>query len=167
MIAHAVKLLVADEVWLVVAKMHQSHPDDEGFAPSKIIAEARKANLAGGYRPGISVHVHLHMVANVSPNPARYRMLFKLPGGDLRLYRPGDPAHPDRNGKMTPDRAQLPEEYGQYLDWYDKVYCGGRKGGPALPPKSSFIDRLSGLGKSVWRGTSADDYVSELRKGWE
>jgi hypothetical protein len=160
------KLLVADEVWLATARMQQAQAHREAFSPSEIISEVRKADLNGEFRPGVIEHVHSHMVANVAPNPARYRMLLRLPNGDLRLYRPGDPAHPEREGKIVPDRKHFPAEFHKHLDWYEKVYCS-RSGGEPRPVDRRFIDRLSGLGKAIWRGTSADEYVSELRKGWE
>jgi hypothetical protein len=171
----AVHLRVADEVWLTVARLHQNHPGPEGFSPAEIIAEGRRINLTGKFRQGFPVHVYLHLVANLPPNDARYKMLFMLPNGDRRLYRPGDPTHPDRDGKITPERGQIPVEFHRYLDWYANVYCektgtGDKDEKPPhapTPPARSFIDKLSGLGKAIWSGTSADDYVSDLRKGWE
>jgi len=160
------KLLLADEVWLVVARMHQCYPDRESFAAADIVSEVRKANLFGQFRAGVVPHVHLHLIANMAPNPAAYRMLFKLANGDLRLYRPGDPTHPDRRGKTMPDRDRLPAIYHHDLDWYEQVYCSGRAA-TVPPPARSFIDRLSGLGKLMWSDTSADDYVLEQRKGWD
>jgi hypothetical protein len=168
-------LRVADEVWLTVARLHQNHPDREGFSPAEIIAEGERTNLTGAFRKGFAVHVYLHCVANHKPNPGAYRMLFRLPNEDRRLFRTGDPAHPARDGKITPERSQIPAEFHRYLDWYESVYCEKidtddkdqtTPRGPA-PSARSFIDKLSGLGKQIWSGTSADDYVSELRKGWE
>jgi hypothetical protein len=168
-------LRVADEVWLTVARLHQDHPDREGFSSAEIIAEGERTNLTGTFRKGFAVHVYLHCVANRKPNPGAYRMLFSLPNEDRRLFRPGDPTHPARDGKITPERSQIPAEFHRYLNWYENVYCANsvnRAGTDAhspipTPPAPSFIDKLSGLGKSIWSGTSADDYVSELRKGWE
>jgi len=167
MILRKGRLLLADEVWLTVARMHQNHPDAEGFPAREILFEARKANLTGQMRQGFNAHINSHTVANRRPSPAVYRMLFELPNGDRRLYRPGDPTHPDRNGKIAPNREDLPAEYQHYLDWYENVYCAGGRAPTAAPSGRSFIDRLSGLGKSIWSDTSADDYVLDLRKGWD
>jgi hypothetical protein len=107
-------LKVADEVWLVTASLQQAYPEEDAFPPVRILSEAKSLNLTGKIRRGVGTHVHSLCVANRPPKPARHRMLFELPSGDLRLYRPGDPAHPERTGKITPDRNQLPAQYPLY-----------------------------------------------------
>jgi hypothetical protein len=89
-------------------------------------------------------------------------MLYRLPDRTLRLYRPGDPAHPGRTGKATPDRHDMPPEYWELLDWYEKEYARPKADGAN---DDSWIDRIRGLGKHVWAGTTADQWVADLRKG--
>src|SRR4051812_2400237 len=48
------KLLLADEVWLIVARMHQRDPNRESFAAAEIVADVRNANLCGQFRAGVA-----------------------------------------------------------------------------------------------------------------
>jgi hypothetical protein len=38
---------------------------------------------------------------------------------------------------------------------------------PTTASVTSPVDALEGLGREVWRGVDPDDYVKELRQGWE
>ena len=38
---------------------------------------------------------------------------------------------------------------------------------PTTASVTSPVDALEGLGREVWRGVDADNYVKELRQGWE
>jgi hypothetical protein len=87
-------------------------------------------------------------------------MFYRLENDTYRLYRPGDPAHPLRKGKIAPNRAELPERYHDLLDWYDHEYS---KGAVKDEPKG-LIDQMWGLGKHLWAGVDADRYVDDLRK---
>jgi hypothetical protein len=144
---------VAVEVWIATATFHWE---------TEIFNEVNRLSLAGPIRAGVRPHISLHSVANLAPNPARYRMLYRLPDRTLRLYRPGDPAHPGRTGKATPDRHDMPPEYWELLDWYEKEYARPKADGAN---DDSWIDRIRGLGKHVWAGTTADQWVADLRKG--
>jgi bifunctional DNA-binding transcriptional regulator/antitoxin component of YhaV-PrlF toxin-antitoxin module len=93
------------------------------FSVQEIIEKASDKKLTEGFRPGLPVHASKHCVANKPPNPGRYRILIETTRGRRRLFKKGDPFHPDRqNGKIRPDRADLPPEYQPLIDWYDEVY---------------------------------------------
>ncbi len=95
---------VADEVWLAVAMLHQRHPERSDFSIAEIMefsGTAKELRFLGPLRPGFYVHVVQHCVANRPPNPGRYRMLVETASGRRRLFRPGDPYHPQREGGKT------------------------------------------------------------------
>lgn len=155
---------VSDEVWIGTALLHREHPEREDFTVQEIVQRVAKENAAGGLRPGVSVHTYLHCVANRAPNPSGYRMLYATDKSARRLYRPTDPSHPERRGKMKPRRNQIPENYGYLLDWYEREYCQSNVGRePDLDP----ILALRGAGKEIWQGEDPDEYVRRLREGWE
>src|SRR5712691_9978000 len=117
--ATVANIKVADEVWIATALLHRENPDAADFSIEQIVGRARQEGLHEPLRPGIYVHVVSHCVANRAPNPGRYRMLFETTEGRRRLYRPGDPYHPSREGsKMTPDAGDLPYGYEGLLQWY-------------------------------------------------
>ena len=154
---------VADEVWIATALLHRENPKREDFSVSEIVARARRENITGELRPGVQVHAYLHCAANLPPKPGRYRMLYATGKSTRRLFRQGDDFHPDRRGgKVTPSKENIPARYQALLDWYHDKFVGkGRS------QKSDPILELRGLGKEIWVGEEADDYVSRLRGGWE
>ncbi|HZP39185.1 MAG TPA: hypothetical protein VFE48_22070 [Methylomirabilota bacterium] len=155
---------VADEVWIVMALLHQEHPEREDFTVAEIVARAREEALTPELRPGVYVHVIHHCVANRPPNPGRYRMLVETGPKRRRLYRPGDPTHEARRGgKVTPARSAIPPRYQPLLDWYEKDYA--RRSGVA--PEADPLLALRGSGRALWAGEPADQYVRRLREGWE
>lgn len=157
-------LKVADEVWIATALLHRENPKQEDFSVSEIVARARRENISGELRPGVQVHAYLHCVANLPPNPGRYRMLYAMGKNTRRLFREGDDFHPERRaGKITPSRENIPSEYQTLLDWYQDKFVGKRKS----VEKSDPILGLRGLGKEIWVEENADEYVSRLRGGWE
>ena len=156
---------VADEVWLAAAALHRRHPDREDFTVAEIVSQAKAENATGAtsLRPGVQIHAYLHCVANRKPNPARLRMLTETSKGRRRLYRPGDPCHPDRRfGKQAPNRDELPGIYCDLIDWYRSDYAGEK-----VQPDADPILSLLGLGKEIWADEDADAYVSRLREGWD
>ena len=103
------KAKVADEVWIAAALLHREHPEAPDFLIEDTVDRARREGLSQPLRPGVYVHVVLHCVANRPANPGRYRILFETAEGRRRLYRIGDPYHPDREGsKITPDPEDIP-----------------------------------------------------------
>ncbi len=164
LVTQSVELKVADEVWIVAALLHQENPDQTDFAVEEIVERARREKLTSELRPGVYVHVLQHCVANRTPNPGRYRMLFETSSGRRRLFRPGDPYHPEREGrKIVPPAQDIPEQYRNLLTWYRNwttESSGGRGGGDPLLA-------LRGSGRKLWADEHADEYVRRLREGWE
>src|SRR5690348_12482631 len=159
---HTIK--VADEAWIAVALLHREHPDQPDFTIEKIIERATKEQIAGPIRRGLYVHVVQHCVANRPPNPGRYRMLFETSSGRRRLFRPGDPYHPQREGaKASPGPDEIPRSYSGLLIWYS-AWCAAATG-EALD-KDPLLAML-GSGKQLWADEHSDDYVTRLREGWE
>ena len=157
------QIKVADEVWLAAAALHREHPNRVDFSVGEIMAKAEAEAATGKpLRPGVRVHVHLHCVANKAPNPGRYRMLYESAPGRRRLFRPGDPCHPQRStGKDIPARDALPAKYRDLVDWYSQQYAGAN--GQADDP----VLALRGLGKEIWVDEEADAYVRRQRAGWQ
>ena len=158
------RLKVADEVWIATALLHREHPKRVDFRVEEIVERSGREAIAGPVRPGVYVHVVQHCVANRPPNPGRYRMLFETRPAHRRLFRKGDPFHPEREGsKITPGREELPGGYEGLLDWYRDWSSGaGRK---AL--EADALLSLAGSGKDLWADEPADEYVRRLREGWE
>lgn len=159
---------VADEVWVATLMLHQRQPERVDFSIEEIMEFAKSAKelrLMGPLRPGFYVHVIQHCVANRPPNPGRYRMLFETAPGRRRLFRHGDPYHPQREGgKIAPKQEDLPENWFRgllawYRDWSSVTTSNASKEDPLLA--------LRGSGKHLWADEHADDYVRRLREGWE
>lgn len=157
-------LKVADEVWIATALLHHENPKRTDFTVSEIVERARKENISGALRAGVQVHAYLHCVANLPPNPGRYRMLYATGKNTRRLFRESDDFHPERRGgKITPQRENMPSRYRKFLDWYAEKFAGKRKGAKECDP----ILALRGLGKEIWVGEDADEYVRRVRGEWE
>ncbi len=126
-------VLVADEAWLATALLHREHPEAEDFRLAEIRKRAEEE--FHDHRPGVWQHIVSHCIASKPPNPAQYRMLHETGRGRRRLYRPGDPVHPKRRGKIHPEKADLPERYRYLVDWYEEEYSRGGKnpGGSSNP----------------------------------
>ena len=154
-------LRVADEAWIATALLHREHPEREDFTVKEIVERARVENITGSLRPGVALHVSFHAVANKEPQPSQLRMLYDT-GHGRRLYREGDPAHPRRKGKIVPEVDAIPARYRGLLEWYRKEY--------ARPPEDNWLQgltELAGAGKDVFSGVDPDEYVRQLREGWE
>ena len=127
-------MTIADSVWVATALLHQERPDGLDFSVQEIAEKTLKEGLVNGFRPGLQVHVSKHCVANKSPNPGRYRMLFETSRGRRRLFHHGDPFHPNRyDGKVRPDKDELPREYQKLIDWYEGVYSKRSDPAPSSP----------------------------------
>jgi hypothetical protein len=159
------KVKVADEVWIATALLHQEHPSQEDFSVAEIVERARREAVSPPpLRPGVYVHAIQHCVANRPPNPGRNRMLVETSGARRRLYRPGDPYDPRREGARTmPDRGSLPLKYRVLVDWYEDTYA--RR--PRRAAEEDLLLALRGSGRSLWEDEPADPYVLRLRQGWE
>ena len=114
---------VADAIWLATALLHMEHPNATDFSIQEIVEKVMQENLVDGFKPGLQVHASKHCVANKSPNPGRYRMLFETARGRRRLFRMGDTFHPNRNGgRIKPDLSDFPRRYQGVLAWYERSY---------------------------------------------
>jgi AbrB family looped-hinge helix DNA binding protein len=123
-------MTIADSVWLATALLHQQNSGAIDFSVQEIIGKATDERLIQGYRPSLQVHASKHCVANKPPNPGRYRILLETTRGRRRLFKEGDPFHPDRReGKTRPSRDEVPAKYQSLIDWYDRIYS--KKSGPA------------------------------------
>jgi hypothetical protein len=158
-------VFVADEAWIALATLHKTHPQRTSFSAREILDQVKHQHVHSEVRAGVQAHIYLHNVANLEPNSARYRMFYTLEDETYRLFRAGDRSHPLRKGKIVPKRAELPEKYHPLLDWYDSEYST-RKGN-ATKEEDDPILQMWGLGKEIWAGTNADEYVDSLRSGWE
>lgn len=150
-------LSIADEIWVATALLHREHPERADFTLSEIVARAEREGSARDHRRGLRPHASRHCVANAAASPATHRLLFETGKSRRRLYRPGDPFHQTRrSGKTHPKR--LPGDYQFLIDWYLNDWA--RPGGDPLL-------ELYGTWKHLLDGRTADEYVRELREGWE
>jgi hypothetical protein len=79
-------------------------------------------------------------------------MLYRMPDGNLRLYRDNDDYHAAREGSKTmPQRAALPEEYRELHDWYLRNYNAQRC------DDDDPLMELVGLGADVWKRLGGGD----------
>lgn len=151
---------VADEVWIATALLHREHPSAVDFSIKEIEARVAREELTDAKRPGVYLYLFAHAVANRPKDRGRYRMLFETAPSRRRLFRPGDPYHPDREGGQTvPDRNAIPPKYHSLLDWYARQWA------PA--PASDPLLALAARHRALWKGVDADDYVRRLREGFE
>ena len=156
-------LKVADEVFLIMAILQREKPDQSGFSVKELLTRARKENITGELRSGLSIHAYEHAVANMKPGFGKYRILYKTPEGKLRLLRAGDDVHPERTGKIWPNPEEVPERYRPLIAWAKKQYSQQKT------PSSRWLEgifQMRGLGKKLWAGQDADEYVKQLRKDW-
>jgi hypothetical protein len=150
---------VADEVWIATALLHREHPRAADFSLKDIEARIAREGLTDK-RPGIYPHLSVHCVANRPPDRGRYRMLFETSPARRRLFRAGDPYHPKREGgKILPERDEIPAKYHSLLDWYHSDYAPAASTDPLLA--------LAARHRDVWKGVDPDDYVKQLREGFE
>ena len=148
---------VADEVWIATALLSREQPTRGEFSLKEIEQRLRDENLAGGVRPGVYPHISVHCVANVPPNPGRYRMLVSTGPSRRRLFREGDPAHPRRDGSKThPRREDVPAGYHELIDWYEHEWS-------ARVVQADPLLALAGQGRGLWGGESVDEFVAGLR----
>ena len=164
------QLFLADRIWIAVALLHREFPDRDDFSKDEIRRKLDESGLgAGTERSSVNPHLKQHLVANVSPsNTKRYRMLFETRPGYLRLFRPGDLVHPDRqhsrNFKQTPKYDEIPSEYRPLLDWYETWSKQAHAPDAPINWEDDPLIRLIGSGKQIWADEHADEYVENLRR---
>ena len=92
---------------------------------------------------------------------------FRFDDDSLRLYRPGDPAHPSAERKDgAPSQSELPVKYHQLLDWYEREYCNEKHRTETSQNRDPVL-QMWGLGKEIWQGVDADEYVRSLCEDWD
>jgi hypothetical protein len=158
------QIKVADQVWIATALLHREHPERVDFEIEEIKNRAAKEAGRQPLRPGLYIHIVQHCVANRAPSPGRYRMLVETGPGRRRLFRTGDSYYVAREGSKThPAVEELPEKYRKLLDWYRKWDAASS----TRPLPEDPILALVGSGKHLWEGDDPDEYVRNLREGWE
>ncbi|MBM3747252.1 MAG: hypothetical protein FJW34_15800 [Acidobacteria bacterium] len=155
---------VADQAWIATALLHREHPKRHSFSFEEIVERAGQEHWSAEVPPGVRHHISYHAVASLDPNPSDHRMLHATGRGFRRLYRPGDPVHPLRKGKILPRRDQIPSRYHYLLEWYEREYARSPANGLAPPDP---ILALLGLGAEIWQTEDPDEFVRRLREGWE
>ena len=151
---------IADEVWIAAALLQREHPLTADFNFKELEARLVREGLTDDKRPGVQPHFSAHCVANLKPSPATYRMLFETAPRRRRLFRPGDPYHPKREGgKIVPARAEIPAKYHPLLDWYERDWA------PASPKDPLLA--LAARHRDLWKAVDPDAYVRQLREGFE
>ena len=182
----SLEVTCAVEVFLAVALLHRENPARPEFTIQEIVDRAEKEGIAGTMRPGIRVHASEHCVANKPPSPGKHKMLAATGKRTRRLLLPSDEVHPGRTGKIFPDAGEIPERYLQLLEWAKKRYeedgsvAGGRRpggdqrpgGASSAPTKTAdqwlgSLLEMEGLGKEYWKDVDPDEFVRQLREGWE
>jgi hypothetical protein len=180
------EITCAAEVFLATALLHREQPGRTDFTIQEIVNRAARENMTGEMRSGVNVHASQHCVANRPPNPAKHRMLFATGKHTRRLLMPGDETHPERTGKLFPAPGEIPPRYIPLLDWARKRYedhsigrnpgqsagnsISGNKPNAETPIPERWLEslfELQGLGKEHWKGVDPDEFVRQLREGWE
>jgi hypothetical protein len=91
-------------------------------------------------------------------------MLYETTEGRRRLFRKGDPEHPDRrDAKSVPRRDDMPEGYRELLKWYED-WCAVETNRAI---ENDPLLSLAGSGRQLWSQEHADGYVDRLRAGWK
>jgi len=169
--ANLSNLYIADRIWIATALLHLQQPARSDFTRDEVRSKLDEEGLAEGIERGsINVHLDQHCVANVPPSSGKYRMLYETtPGGNLRLFRPGDFTYATRHqkrkpSKTVPKREEIPQPYWHLLDWYESWSKDFHR--PGLKPayEDDPLIRLIGSGKHIWADEHADEYVENLRR---
>jgi hypothetical protein len=156
---------VADELFIVAALLTKEHPHRSSFSIPEILRRAEREGL-GAHRSdqkSLKQHAYEHAAANVAPGKGKYRMVFREEDNTIRLLQQGDYVHPERNGKEWPDKRDIPEKYWELVEWARERLASKKIEGK---PWLHDLLALRGLGKEIWKGVNADEYVAGLRGDW-
>ena len=156
---------VATSVWLAIARLQHEYGLDADFAVGDAIEAALLEAGPDANRQSIAAHISSHCVATCRPSPDRYRMLTRTTRGRVRLFREGDPYHPDRrDGATVPRPEDVPAASRHLLGWYT-----GAMADCQMSDFDSIVRELRELGEEsgLWKGVDPDDYVASLRAGWD
>lgn len=183
-------------MFIATALLHKEQPGRPEFTIQEIVNRAAREDISGQLRSGVQVHASQHCVANKAPNPAKHKMIFATGKHTRRLLLPGDEIHSGRTGKIFPEPGEVPEKYLPLLEWAKARYenartkASGWADGPdepvrqlvdnSYPPSAASEPRpesrprhleallqARGIGAHLANGVDPDDYIRELREGWE
>jgi hypothetical protein len=162
------RFAAADRVWIATALLHKENPTKEDFSVQDIRERGAREGFVEERTNTFYVHTNQHCVANRQPNPGNHRMLTETAHGRRRLYRTGDNARPGRTGKIVPKREEIPSKYHDLLEWYP-TWAGSLSSKSLGTPKATIdpLLRLRGSGREIWKHEHADEFVRNLREGWE
>ncbi len=156
-------LTVADAVWIGAALLHYKNPAQSQFSKHEILQSVVDHSLTYADPKSVQQHINQHCVANCKPQPNRSRMLYATSEAHRRLFFDGDKYDPAREGSPThPEWSRLPAEYDFLRDWYEGLHLT-RQNPPTVDPLLALI----GAGSDIWKDEPADQYVANLRTGWE
>jgi hypothetical protein len=162
------RFVAADRVWIATALLHKENPTKADFSLQEIRERGAREGFVEERSNVFYVHANQHCVANRQPNPGKHRILTETTPGRRRLYRNGDVARPGRTGKIVPRLEDIPAKYRNLLDWYQKWNINSSRGGPPnAGPATDPLLRLRGSGREIWKHEHADEFVRNLREGWE
>lgn len=161
----AVPIKVADEVWIGCALLHYENPHRKDFTTKEIVNRVAQESIFGTIRPGVTIHVNQHCVANRPANPANYRMLYETRRGYRRLWRPGDDFHPSRaSGKICPDASDIPTKYHFLLKWYRNWVTGNSSTSVTTDVCLDENKTDSAYGSEFPTVSGAQEFEAEARK---
>ena len=154
---------VADMVWLTVAKMQRAAGPDADFAIREVINEVLR-DFPEARRETVETYVSNHLIATANPSPDTYRMLHRTRRGHVRLHREGDPVHPGREfGDKTARRSTASEASRELIDWFDVE--GANEEVDTEDPLERFAELMRA--SFDWKSVDPDEYVRQLREGWD
>lgn len=158
------RLTASDLVWIATASLHRRDEKRAGFRTAEIQETIARLEPGHGLKEStIRTHIHQHCIAVKIPDPGSKRYLHQNSDGSFRLFREGDPSHPDRkNGASVPSHERLPDKYWPLLDWYSNTV-------PSSPPVAtqSPIEALYGTAKEYLRAYGGGEaYLRDLRSDW-
>ena len=119
--------LPEDRTWTVVAMLHQQFCTRNDFSRDEIWQKLVGEGFAEeSERDTFKTHLDQQWIANIPASSDNFRLMYETtPGGNIRLFRPGDFTYASRKdqkykpSKSAPIRQEIPEEYWQLLDWYE------------------------------------------------
>ena len=120
-------MTIASRIWVAMALLHKENPSEVGFAANSIrkkLAELFYDGDLGRLEAGIPIHLSGHLVAEAPRHGVNKCYLTSVRRGIRRLYKPGDPCDPSREGAdIHPSRSELTPEWYELLDWYTREYA--------------------------------------------
>lgn len=155
-------MTVADTIWVAAKLLERERPDVRGFSKDEIEQKVRQIDPSLRAAT-VSMHLSAHCLAWKPARPSALRTLSQNPDGSLRLFREGDPYHPDRTrGRTTPKLSALPDEYRNLLEDHGAQGEGeSRKADSTEDP----ILALTGVGREMFaRLGGGEEFIRALRE---